>query len=150
MKISVKLIIQYLAFGISWGCTFFVLVSMIIFLTEGETAMSYLVDDFPRQAGGSVLAGIAFGTTSIIYRFERLSKRGQVLIHFAVGMGVFYPVSILLGWFSLERITHIILQLVISIAGFIVIWFCFYLFYRNEAKQINARLRELEKSLPEE
>lgn len=86
MKISVKLIIQYLAFGISWGCTFFVLVSMIIFLTGGETAMSYLV----------------------------------------------------------------ILQLVISIAGFIMIWFCFYLFYRNEAKQINARLRELEKSLPEE
>ena len=44
----------------------------------------------------------------------------------------------------------VILQLVISIAGFIMIWFCFYLFYRNEAKQINARLRELEKSLPEE
>ena len=68
------------------------------------------------------------------------------MIHFGVGMGVFYPVSIYLGWipFYPDRIDYTVLQFLFSCAIFMLIWFCFYLFNRNEAKRINKRLRELE------
>lgn len=141
-----KLIIKYILYGISLGCTFFVIMCLSYSLWGGEDILLLICRDFTRQSIGAMIIGIACGSTSIIYRFDRPSALGKVTIHLCVGMGIFYPTSIYLGWipFYPDRIFLTILQFLFSCVIFMLIWSCFHLFNRNEAARINQRLRELE------
>lgn len=139
--------VKYILYGISLGCTFFVIMCLSYSVGGGEDLLMLIYKDFARQSIGAMIVGIACGSTSIVYQFDRPSGFLKIVIHFCVGMGVFYPVGIYLGWipFYPDRIIHTVLQFLFSCAGFMIIWFCFYLFNRNEAKSINKRLRELER-----
>ncbi|MEY8428629.1 DUF3021 domain-containing protein [Lachnospiraceae bacterium 46-15] len=146
MKHTVKLVIKYILYGISLGCTFFVIMCLSYSLWGGEDLLIIIFKDFTRQSIGAMVIGIACGGTSVVYQFDRPSASLKITIHFFVGMGVFYPAAIYLGWipFYPDRIIHTVLQFLFSCGIFMVIWSCFYLFNRNEAKRINKRLRELE------
>lgn len=146
MKRTVKLVIKYILYGISLGCTSFVIMCLSYFWGGGEDLLMLICKDFARQSAGAMLVGIACGGTAIIYQFNRPCGFVKVLIHFCVGMGVFYPVAIYLGWFPFypDRMLFTVVQFLFSCGIFMAIWFCFYLFNRNEAKRINERLRELE------
>ncbi len=145
MKYMVRLTIKYICYGISWGCTCFVFMCSVWVICSKDSIAAFLLDDFVKHAAGSVLVGLACGGTAIVYQLERLSGIAKVLIHFGVGMGVFYPTALYLGWipFYPERIWYTILQFLFSCGIFAAIWFCFYLFNRSEAKKINDRLQEL-------
>lgn len=147
MKHTVKLVIKYILYGISFGCTFFVIMCLSYFVGGGEDLLMSIFKDFARQSIGAMIVGIACGGTAIVYQFDRPSGFWKTVIHFCVGMGVFYPVGIYLGWipFYPDKIMYTVLQFLSSCGIFMVIWFCFYLFNRNEAKRINERLRELER-----
>lgn len=143
----VKLVIKYILYGISLGCTFFVVMCLSYFVGGGEDFLAPIFKDFARQSIGAMLVGIACGGTAVVYQFDRPSGFWKVVIHFCVGMGVFYPTGIYLGWipFYQDRILRTVLQFLSSCVIFMIIWFCFYLFHRNEAKKINKRLKELER-----
>lgn len=147
MKHTVKLVMKYILYGISLGCTFFVVMCLSFSVWGGEDILMSISKDFTRQSIGAMIVGIACGGTSIVYQFERPCRFVKVIIHFCVGMGVFYPVGIYLGWipFYPDRIIFTVLQFLSSCGIFMLIWFGFYLFNRNEAKRINKRLRELER-----
>ncbi len=147
MKRTVQLVLKYLLYGISLGCTFFVVMCLSYSLFGGEDLLTMIFKDFTRQSIGAMLIGIACGGTSVVYQFERPSAFLKVIIHFCVGMCVFYPAAIYLGWipFFPDRKILTVLQFLFSCGIFMIIWFCFYLFNRNEAKRINKRLRELER-----
>lgn len=146
MKHIVKLVFTYMLYGISLGCTFFVVMCLSYFIGGGEELLEPIFKDFARHSIGAMLVGIACGGTAVIYQFDRPSGFVKVIIHFCVGMGVFYPVGIYLSWFPFypDKILYTVLQFLASCGIFMVIWLCFYLFNRNEAKRINRRLRELE------
>lgn len=146
MKHTVKLVIKYILYGISWGCTFFVIMCLSFFAGGGEDLLMLIFKDFARQSIGAMVVGIACGGTAIVYQFERPSAVLKTIIHFCVGMGVFYPTAVYLGWipFYPDRLILTVLQFISSCVIFMIIWFCFFLFNRNEAKRINKRLRELE------
>lgn len=146
MKHMVKQITKYLCYGISWGCTCLVLYCLLFCVLGNEDVLSSILDNFAKHAAGAILVGIACGSTAIVYQSERLSGTTKALIHFCVGMGVFYPVALSLGWipFHPDRILYTMLQFLISCSIFAAIWVCFYLFNRSEAKKINDRLQELE------
>jgi len=147
MKQTVKLVIKYILYGISWGCTCFVIMCLSFFFWGGEDLLTIIFKDFARQSIGAMIVGIACGGTAIVYQFNRPSGLVKVIIHFCIGMGVFYPVAIYLGWipFYPDRVIYTALQFLLSCGIFMAIWFCFYLFNRNEAKRINERLRALER-----
>lgn len=144
---SIKLIIRYIFYGISWGCTCLVGICLFFYINGNRDLLALIVEDFGQQAVGAMAVGIGCGGTAIVYQWKRGSMFIKSIIHFCVGMGVFYPVAISLGWipFHPEKVFHTILQFLFSCGIFMAIWFCFYLFNRNEAKKINKRLRELEK-----
>lgn len=144
MKHTAKLVIKYILHGISMGCTFFVISCLVCLALGGEDMLMLICRDFARQSIGAVIVGIGFGGTAVVYQFDRPSGFLKVLIHFCVGMGIFYPVAIYLGWFPFypDRIIYTVLQFLYSCSIFMAIWFCFYLFNRNEAKRINKRLKE--------
>ena len=50
-------ILKYLFWGISWGCTFFVISNVLAALAFGEDALMRVVDDFVRQAIGAMFVG---------------------------------------------------------------------------------------------
>ncbi len=147
MKHTVKLVMKYILYGISLGCTFFVIMCLSYFIFGGEDLLIPIFKDFAKQSIGAMIVGIACGGTAIVYQFERPSGFWKIVIHFCVGMGVFYPIGIYLGWipFYPDRILYTVLQFLCSCCIFMAIWFCFYLFNRNEAKRINQRLRELKR-----
>lgn len=147
MRQTVKLVIKYILYGVSWGCTCFVIMCLFFLIGGGESALMPIVEDFARQSVGAMIVGVACGGTAVIYQFNRPSAFAKVIIHFCVGMGVFYPTAIYLRWipFYPDRILYTVLQFLTSCGIFMAIWFCFYMFNRNEAKRINARLRELER-----
>ncbi len=146
MKHTVKLVMKYIFYGISFGCTFFVIMCLSFFLGKGDDFLIPIFKDFAKQSIGAMIVGIACGGTSIVYQFDRLSGFLKIMIHFCIGMGVFYPMGIYLGWipFYPDQILFTVLQFLSSCGIFMIIWFCFYLFHRNEAKRINKRLKELE------
>lgn len=150
MKHIVATGIKYIFFGIAWGCTCFVFTCLIGSAVGGQEFLLQVFNDFARQAGGSVLVGVACGSTAVIYQVKCLSRALQILIHFAIGIGVFFPTALTLGWipFYPSRLPYTILQFLISCSIFAVIWLCFYLFNRSEAKKINNKLQELKK-MPE-
>lgn len=152
MKHIVKMIIKYIFYGISWGCTFFTFTCLSLSVFGGEEYLSVITKDFTRQAVGAMIVGIGSASISVIYQFEKPSETVKRLIHFGVGMGVFYPTALYLGWipFYPNNILHTISSFLISCGIFVVIWFCFYLAKRGEAKEINKRLRELEKDYEKE
>lgn len=146
MKHNIKQIIKYLCYGISWGCTCFVLWNLLFAVLGREEVLASILDGFVKHAIGSMLVGVACGSTAMIYQSERLSGIAKALIHFCVGMGVFYPVALFLGWipFHPDQILYTVLQFLVSCGIFMAVWICFYLFNRSEAKEINDRLQELE------
>ena len=73
MKQTVKLVIKYILYGISWGCTSFVIMCLSYFAWGGEDILMQICKDFARQALGAMIVGIACGSTSIIYQFDRPS-----------------------------------------------------------------------------
>lgn len=90
--------VKYLYWGISWGCTFFVLICLVLYLMGGSAYLEQIMEQFPKQALGSVIVGIACGSTSIVYTMEKLSRSFQILIHFTVGLGVYFLTALYLEW----------------------------------------------------
>lgn len=147
MKHMMKLAVKYILFGISVGCTSFVVMCLSYCIGGAEDVLAAIFEDFARQSAGAMVIGIACGGTAIVYQFHRPSMFAKTAIHFCVGMGVFYPTAVYLGWipFHPDRILYTVLQFMISCCIFMLIWFCFYLFNRKEARRINDRLKELER-----
>lgn len=98
MKHTIKLVTKYIFYGISWGCTFFVFMCLSYFIAGREDLLMPIFQNFARQSIGAIIVGIACGSTSIVYQFNRPSGFWKTIIHFCVGMGVFYPIGIYLGW----------------------------------------------------
>ena len=143
----IKLIIKYLFYGISCGCTFFVVSCLFLYLAGGENNLMPIVQNFAAQAIGAMLTGIACASTSVIYQFEKIPMRYKILVHFVIGMGTYYLIAIYLKWipFYPEKIEYTVVQILIAFGIFAAIWLIFFLFEYIEAKNINQKLKELEK-----
>lgn len=144
---AARLIVKYLWSGIAVGCTSFVIMCLSFSLFGGEEELAMIFDDFTRQALGAVLVGIGCGTPAIVYQFNRPSLFWKTAIHFCIGMGVFYPSAIRLGWipFFPDNVFYSLLQFLCSCMIFMGIWSCFALYNRSEAARINKRLKEIER-----
>lgn len=140
-----KKIVQYLFFGICWGCFFFVFMCIIFDLAGNTGALQAIYNNFTRQAISSILVGIACASTSIVYQFERLAYWQKILIHAVVGLGVFAIIAVSNGWIQGFSTGQAIAYFLFVIAGFFIIQSGFYLYYRVEAKKMNERIKEFEK-----
>lgn len=138
-------IIKYLLYGISWGCSFFVLTCLVGNLVGGDAFLKNITDDFVRQALGAMAVGIFCGTTAIVYTFRRLALWKCIAIHFSVGLTGYFLTACYLNWMPKENLLALVGFLAVGVISFAGIWACFYYYNRREAKKLNTRLKELEK-----
>ena len=98
---------------------------------------------YTKMAIGSMITGIAFYVPSLVYQNEKLSKGLQVFIHMGIGLVTYISVGLYVGWIPLQAGAWAIIgTIVIAVVVSFLIWFGFYLYYRQEAKRINAKLKE--------
>ena len=137
-----KKIILYILRGIGMGCVFFTL-SGIIFdvIFKGNFLLDHWY--YTKMAIGSMITGIAFFVPAFVYQTEELSKGLQVLIHMGIGLLTYISVGCYVGWIPLQAGAWAIVGTIVSaVVISFLIWFGFYLYYKQEARRINAKLKE--------
>ena len=141
----IKKIIGRTLSGISYGCFWMVGYGIIFNLMPDKAHFESLMSNFTIQAIGSMLVGIGFVLPTLIYDSENLSLFVKTLIHLGIGVPFFFVVGFFLGWLPKDLgIGNIFFMILGCIVVSFVIWFGFYLYYKNESKLINKRLKNIE------
>lgn len=140
-----KNVLKNIVLGISWGFTFYILVLLIGVIINKDFLSNLSQMDFIKSVICSALTGIAFTVPTIVYRNENFSRGVQILIHLGIGFTVYFPASIFAGWMPVKQgFAAVVLFLIAALFGTFVIWSCFYIYYKNEAKRINEGIKKLD------
>lgn len=136
-----KKVLKYLAIGFAWGCTLTTIIEIIqAICINGE--MNILTAEYLKHTICGIISGIGFVVPTMIYENEKISKKLQVFIHLAIGFTVYIGAALYAGWLPFELgIGYVITSIVFSILISLIIWFCFYLYYRAKAKKMNELLK---------
>ncbi len=137
-----KKIIGLIGTGISWGCTVSCIISMVGYSMMGNDWFLSASKGFNQQIIASMIIGMGWSLPSLIYQNEKLSFIQQWIFHMLVGVIVYIPIAFYMEWFPKGNIFAIIISMGISLVCSLIIWFCFYLYYKNEAKVINKKIQD--------
>ncbi|MCI5876789.1 MAG: DUF3021 domain-containing protein [Lachnospiraceae bacterium] len=136
-------VMKYLFGGISWGCVVSCIVNVIGTMVKGNAWFTEAGHSYAAQVAAAVLVGVAWVLPSVIYQSDRMPRVMQALIHFVIGFGVYFPTAFVMGWIPGDISTGaIFLEMLLMAAVSFVIWICFCVHYRREAKQINEQLKQ--------
>lgn len=138
-------IIKFAAFGIAWGCTVSCLISMVGFYIKGNDWFILAPRGYVEQVVAAMITGMGWSIPSIVYDIDKLSRIQQVLIQMVVGMTVYLPVSLYMKWIPTNNTGIALCSLLFMVVMALAIWFCFYMYYKGEAKAINRKLAGKEK-----
>ncbi|TKI53439.1 DUF3021 domain-containing protein [Lysinibacillus mangiferihumi] len=135
-------IFKSLGFGISMGCTVFVIVNLIGYWIKGDLFLDAVMATFPQQVLGSIIVGIACILPSYIYRIERLTFLQQSACHFFIAIGTFIVVGFSLKWIPTFSIKQTILLLLFNVLIFAFVWLLFYFYSQTEVKKMKKKIIE--------
>ena len=137
-----KQVIIYTLRGIVMGCTIFIIIGIAFDIAyNGSFNMNSWY--FTKMAVGSMITGIAFNLPALVYKTEKLSIGLKILIHMGIGLATYIGVAFYVGWIPVQAGAWMAAIAVASaiLVSFIV-WAGFYFYYKNEAKKINAKIKE--------
>lgn len=139
-------IISYLFFGIMWGNLITSIINAMGSSLLGNQWFNTMHFGYAINLLGGILVGIGWTMPALIYQSEKYSIGFKTLFHMTIGFAVYIPCAFLIGWIPLDKGGYIIVTALVMIFIFAAaVWFCFYLYYRNEAKRINQRIDMLKK-----
>jgi len=124
--------------GIACGCTICTIISFVAVLLKDPSNI------YISQVIASVVVGIGWFAPTVIYANEKLGMGQKILIHFAIGFIVYWPSAFYAGWIPVQYgIWGIVSSVVLMLIFAILIWIGFYMYYKNESKQINNKLKSM-------
>ena len=145
MRNIVKDLVRSTVISIGMALAIFCIVGMIFDITNGGN-FSLSDHRFTKMVIGSALVGIGFGVPTIVYNSEKLPMPVKVLIHMGTGCVIYTLVAFAVGWFGgSATIGQGLAIAAIQLAVAFVIWFCFMMYYRREAKQMNEKIQALKR-----
>lgn len=134
-------VLKNLLLGAAWGCTVNCIVCLVIAFCIGE--IGFTANEFLIQVIASVVVGIGFTLPTLIYKNEHLSQAIKMLIHLGIGFVIYFPTAFFVGWFPKEiGVLGMILCVAIVIFISLIVYFFFYLYYKNEANIMNKKIKE--------
>ena len=123
----------------------FILAGVIIdCIFHGDIQMTNYA--FSKMAIATVVIGLGFGLPAVVYDNEKLSLFTQTIIHMGTGCIVMTVTAYLVGWIPLNHGPLLMIAILLEeIALAFVIWFLFYLQQKKLVKQMNQRVKEINK-----
>lgn len=135
--------IKSIAVGIGWGFTVLVVYLTIGVIISSDFLASIAPDDFIKYVICSAVIGLGFSVPSLIYYNERISRILQVIIHLGTGFAIYIPVAFFAGWIpTAYGAIAVALSLLCAVVFSLLVWFCFALYYRKQAEEINRKILE--------
>lgn len=139
--------IKSIAVGIGWGFTVLVVYLTIGVIISSDFLASIAPDDFIKYVICSAVVGLGFSVPSLIYYNERISRILQVIIHLGTGFAIYIPVAFFAGWIpTAYGAIAVALSLLCAVVFSLLVWFCFALYYRKQAEEINRKIIEKQNS----
>ena len=108
---------------------------------------NFSMDDygFTKMVIGCVIVGLGFGIPSVVYESESVPRPLKVLFHMGIGCIVYTVTAFAVGWIdSAASPLKLVLIVLAQLALAFLIWLGFMVYYRREAKAINARIKARE------
>lgn len=141
-------IISSVAIGISWGFTILVLIMAVGVSVNPDFLANIEPHTFvAKYVVCSAITGLGFSVPSLIYENERLSRGLQVLFHLGIGFVVYIPTAFYAGWIPTEfGFVAVAVSLMISVVFALLVWFCFSLYFKKQAKIMNEKIVEKQNS----
>lgn len=125
--------------GIFFGAFLAVLVTFaFIYFGKNEVMNS---DIFVKNTLAVMINGWFFTVSPLYFENENLKLYQQTALHFGTVILFYFILAFGIGWIPFTA-QSALLNLALFIFVYLIIWLGFYLYYRNQAKQLNAELDE--------
>ena len=99
---------------------------------------------FSKMVIGCIIVGLGFGLPTMIYHKDNLPMPFKIIIHMGTGCVIYTIVAYTVGWIGgTSSILHGIIAAIFQIALAFIIWGGFMLHYRNDARKMNEKIKEL-------
>ena len=126
--------------GIFFGAFLFVMVTnSIVYFSEKEVLDGQL---FLKNSLGTIFCGWFFTVSPLYFENSNLRLAQQTGLHFATIFVLYFILAFAIGWVPFTM-NSFLLMLGIFIICYLIFWISFYLYFRKQARKLNAELQEL-------
>ncbi|GAJ97476.1 DUF3021 domain-containing protein [Geomicrobium sp. JCM 19055] len=123
--------------GIAAGGFIMFIALTILMINDINPSSHYLW----TQMLGSILMGIYFAISALIFENDSMSLLSATAIHYALSIVVWFTIAYAVGWFPFSMTA-----VAIAISTFTILycihWFCFYLYYKRMENKLNQSLKK--------
>lgn len=122
--------------GIFFGAFLNTIMTYTVILSGQETLDSGL---FVKNSLGTMLCGWFFTASTLYFEHQKWTLRRQTAMHFATVTLLYFVLAIGIGWFPFTM-PSFLLMLAVFLVFYVLFWTAFYLYFKNQAKKLNAEL----------
>ena len=124
--------------GIFFGAFIAVMTTSALIYFGGQSTIDGL--SFIKNAFGYIFCGWLFTVTPLYFKIHSLGLPIQTALHFLTVTFFYFILSLWVGWIPFD-IKNFVIYLAISILVYAIGWIVFYLYFKNESKNLNKDLR---------
>ena len=126
--------------GIFFGAFIFVMVTnSIVYFGEKEALDGQM---FLKNSLGTIFCGWFFTVSPLYFENSNLRLAQQTGLHFVTIFVLYFILAFAIGWVPFTM-NSFLLMLGIFIICYLIFWISFYLYFRKQARKLNAELQEL-------
>ncbi len=126
--------------GIFFGAFIFVMVTnSIVYFGDKEALDGQL---FLKNSLGTIFCGWFFTVSPLYFENSNLRLAQQTGLHFVTIFVLYFILAFAIGWVPFTM-NSFLLMLGIFIICYLIFWISFYLYFRKQARKLNAELQEL-------
>ena len=97
---------------------------------------------FLKNSFGSIACGWFSSVSPLYFEIQNLKLSQQTALHFGTLFVLYFLLAFGIGWIPFTW-TSFFFTILIFIIFYVVIWTCFYLYFRQQAKELNEELTNL-------
>lgn len=103
--------------------------------------ISVPISELWKHMLGSMIIGLYFGTSSLIFEYEKWSPLKQLVSHFLLSITAYFTVAIFTGWVSMTAAVASIAAACFAVIYFII-WFAMRSYLKRMESAMNSSLRK--------
>lgn len=125
--------------GIFFGAFLAVVMTNSVVLFSGKEMLDGQL--FLKNSLGFIFCGWFFTVTPLFFENVNLRLSQQTALHFVTVVILYFILAFGIGWVPFT-VNSFLLALGLFIVSYSLFWTSFYLYFRKQAKQLNAELQE--------